>query len=288
MSDTEELTLWENIKNSRVFIQYFMLMIVMSAVNIILNQSYGNVTETFFCKDISQSFVNSKKLLWLFTLLVYVAIIAVREWTRKVDFAGLTNEEKREEFKDFMLYVVICLATFIFAGAYIRRKFSSGTQGGGGDGVFKDTVGKISSTSFGTLALYTGIVIILINVISNSYQFLKNKQHNLKDKFLRAIYFAQIATMLIFVISTFFIAGFGCTSLQKSSGFNIFIALVKWGIVIAGSILGVHMINLSTDGENWFGDAKHKNASNINFEADIPQQDNEDDEYIDGEVEVGN
>ena len=68
MSDTEELTLWENIKNSRVFIQYFMLMIVMSAVNIILNQSYGNVTETFFCKDISQSFVNSKKLLWLFTL----------------------------------------------------------------------------------------------------------------------------------------------------------------------------------------------------------------------------
>ena len=43
-----------------------------------------------------------------------------------------------------------------------------------------------------------------------------------------------------------------------------------------------------TDGENWFGDAKHKNASNINFEADIPQQDNEDDEYIDGEVELGN
>lgn len=291
MSDTEELTLWENIKNSRVFIQYFILMIVMSGVNVILNTSYGNVSETFFCKDISQSFVNSKRLLWLFTLLVYVTIIAVREWTRKVDFTGLTDEEKREEFKDFMLYVVICLATFIFAGAYIRRKFSTGNQGGGGDdGVFKGTVGKISSTSFGTLALYTGILIILINVISNSYQFLKNKQQNLKDKFLRAIYFAQIATMLIFLISTFFIAGFGCTSLQKSSGFNIFIAIVKWGVVIAGSILGIHMINLSTDGENWFGDAKHTKASNINFEADIPQEDNEEEdlEYVDGEVDLGN
>ena len=104
--------------------------------------------------------------------LVYVTIIAVREWTRKVDFAGLTDEEKREEFKD-MLYVVICLATFIFAGAYIRRKFSTGMGGGGDDGVFKGTVGKISSTSFGTLALYTGNHIILINVISNSYQFLR-------------------------------------------------------------------------------------------------------------------
>ena len=156
MSDTEELTLWENIKNSCVFIQYFMLMIVMSAVNVILNRSYGNVNETFFKEDIFSIFRKFKRLLWLFTFLVYVTIIAVREWTRKVDFAGLTDEEKREEFKD-MLYVVICLATFIFAGAYIRRKFSTGIQGGGGDdGVFKGTVGKISSTSFGTLALYTG------------------------------------------------------------------------------------------------------------------------------------
>ena len=48
MSDTEELTLWENIKNSRVFIQYFMLMIVMSAVNVILNRSYGNVNYYIF------------------------------------------------------------------------------------------------------------------------------------------------------------------------------------------------------------------------------------------------
>ena len=121
MSDTEELTLWENIKNSRVFIQYFMLMIVASAVNVILNRSYGNVNETFFCKDISQSFVNSKRLLWLFTFLVYVTIIAVREWTRKVDFAGLTDEEKREEFKDFHVICCNMSSYFYFCGSIYKE-----------------------------------------------------------------------------------------------------------------------------------------------------------------------
>mgnify|MGYP003682129225 CR=1 FL=1 len=253
---SEELSLMENLQNSRVFIQYFTLMIVIGAINIVLNNAYGDLNESFFCVNTSGGFLNSKRLLWIFTALVYTVIVGVREWTRKVEYAGTTVEERREEFKDFMLYVVICLSTFVFAGAYIRRKFNTGGQKGGGDGVFKGTVGKISSTSFGTLSLYTGIIIILINVISNSYQYLKNKQQNVKDKFLRAIYFSQITTMIVFLISSFFIAGFGCSSLQSSSGSKIFIAIIKWGLVIGGSILGVHIINLATDGENWFGDPK--------------------------------
>ena len=120
-------------------------------------------------------------------------------------------------------------------------------------GLLKGTASKINSTSFGTLSLYIGIIMILVNVISNSYQYLKNKKRNVKDKMLRAIYFAQITIMLIFLISSFFVAGFGCSSLQSSSGKVIFIAIIKWGIVISGSILGVHMINIATDGENWFG-----------------------------------
>ena len=254
---SEELTIWENIKNSRVVIQYFILMLVMSAINIVLNKSYGALNETFFCVDTSGGFLNSKKILWIFSFLIFIFIIGVREWTRRVDYAGTTLEEKKEEFKDFMLYVVISLCSFIFAGAYIRRKFNVGSQkGGGGDGIFSGTSSKLGSTSFGTLSLYTGIIIILINVISNSYQYLRNKKQNVKDKLLRSIYFAQITTMFIFLISSFFIAGFGCSSLKSSSGANIIIALVKWCIIIAGSILGIHMINIGTDGENWFGDPK--------------------------------
>ena len=129
--------------------------------------------------------------------------------------------------------------------------------------------------------MYTGILIILINVISNSFQYLKNKRQNVKDKLLRAIYFAQIATMFIFLISSFFVAGFGCSTLQSSSGMGIFFAIVKWVIIIAGSILGIHMINLSTDGENWFGDPKGVQP--------IPETDNEgdsEDDNVDGEVEI--
>ena len=236
--------------------------------------------ETFFCVDTSNGFFNSKRILWIFTALIYTIIVSVREWTKRIDFSGTTNEERKEEFKDFMIYIIICLSTFIFAGAYIRRKFNSGGQKGG-DGVFEGSVSKISSTSFGTLALYTGILIILINVISNSFQYLKNKRQNVKDKLLRAIYFAQIATMFIFLISSFFVAGFGCSTLQSSSGMGIFFAIVKWVIIIAGSILGIHMINLSTDGENWFGDPKGVQP--------IPETDNEgdsEDDNVDGEVEI--
>jgi len=279
MSDIEELSLWENISNARVFIQYFILIIVVSGINLVLNKSYGDLNETFFCIDTTGKFLNAKRLMWIFTALVYIIIVGVREWTRKVEYAGTTQEERTEEFKDFMLYIVICLSTFIFAGAYIRRKFNvGGIQGGGESGIFQGTVNKISSTSFGTLSLYTGIIIILINVISNSYQYLRNKRQNVKDKMLRAIYFGQITTMFIFLISSFFIAGFGCSSLQGSSGLNIGIAVIKWGIVIAGSILGIHMINVATDGENWFGDPKGI-ASNEN-----------DDEVVldvDGEVDTG-
>lgn len=277
---SRELSLWENIKNSRVFIQYFILMIVMGAINMVLNKSYGDMNESFFCVNTSGGFINAKRILWIFTTLVYAVIVGVREWTRKVEYAGTTVEERKEEFKDFALYIVICISTFVFAGAYIRRKFNTGGQQGGGTGIFKGSVSKISSTSFGTLSLYTGIIIILINVISNSYQYLKNKRQNVKDKFLRAIYFSQITTMFVFLISSFFILGFGCASLQNSSGGKVFIALIKWGIVIAGSILGVHMINISTDGENWFGDPKGVDAT--------PEPGTGDDstEDVDGETEI--
>lgn len=274
---SEEKSFLQNMKDSRVFIQYFVLMIVMSLVNVVLNKSYGDMGETFFCKDTSGSFLNSKRILWLFTAIIYIFIVGVREWTRKVEYVGTTKEERTEEFKDFMLYIIICLSTFIFAGAYIRRKFNAGGQKGG-NGAFEGTVSQISSTSFGTLALYTGILIILINVISNSYQYLKNKKQNVKDKFLRAIYYSQITTMFIFLISSFFIAGFGCSSLQSSSGMGIFIAIVKWGLVIGGSIFGIHLINVATDGENWFGDPKGVSAP--------PPADNENESNgeVDGEV----
>lgn len=284
MSNTEELTLWQNIGNARIFIQYLVLLLIMIGIHIMLNNSYGEMNESFFSFDTSQSFFNSKQIMWIYSILVFVFIVAVREWTRKIDFTGISEEEKREEFKDFMLYVVICLGTFIFSSAYIRKKFSIG-GGMMGGGVFEDFFSSLGNTSFGTLALYSGILIIIVNVISNIYQFLKNKPQNLKDKMLRAIYYAQIATMFIFVISSFFIAGFGTSNLQNATSSGMIIAAIKWIIVIGGSILGIHMINMATDGENWFGDPK--GVGSIDTEIEGENIENEEvDEEVDGEVEI--
>lgn len=254
MSAPEELTIWQNIGNARVFIQYLVLLLLIIGIHFVLNNSYGDINESFFCFDTSTSFFNSRQILWIYSILVFVFIVGVREWTRKIEFSGVSEDEQKEELKDFMLYVVICLGTFVFSSAYIRKKFSMG-GGMAGGGIFGDFFYSLGNTSFGTVALYAGILIILINVISNTYQFLRNKKQNLKDKMLRAIYYAQITTMFIFVISSFFIAGFGCSSIHESSA-TVFIAAVKWILVIGGSIFGIHLINQATDGENWFGNPK--------------------------------
>ena len=62
---SEELSLMENIKNSRVFIQYFTLVLVISAINMVLNNAYGDLNESFFCVNTSGGFLNAKRLLWI-------------------------------------------------------------------------------------------------------------------------------------------------------------------------------------------------------------------------------
>ena len=102
---------------------------------------------------------------------------------------------------------------------------------------------------------------------------------------LRAIYYAQITTMFIFVISSFFIAGFGCSNLQNATSGDMLFAAIKWIIVIGGSILGIHMINMATDGENWFGNPK--GVGSIDTEIEGGNIENEEvGEEVDGEVEI--
>tara|TARA_B100000214_G_scaffold375062_1_gene359870 strand:+ start:373 stop:1194 length:822 start_codon:yes stop_codon:yes gene_type:complete len=256
----EELSLWDNIKNAQVFIQWVVVLIVMGVISIVIKNAYGELNSNFFCIDIGDSFVTPDRLLVLFTLLVFGVIVGVREWTKKVDYDGTTQEERKEEFKDFIVYIIIVLASFVYATAYIRRKFSKGGQSGGGNtGILGDSVDKVKSLNIGTLTLYIGILVVILNIFSNTYQYLKNRKRNQKDKLLRAIYFAQIATLFIGIVASFFVAGFGCSIIKENSNLKtIGKAFTKWAIVIAGSGVGIHLINLSTGGENWFGELKEK------------------------------
>ena len=176
-----------------------------------------------------------------------------------------------------MVYIIISLSTFLYASAYIRRKFSSGggsLKGGGDDGLFKDSLGKVGSTNFGTLTIYVGIMVILLNVVTNTFQYLRNKKKNQKDKMLRAIYFGQISTMLQFIVTSFFVAGFGMSVFREQKASQSAVTLIKWGLVIAFSITSIHLINKATNFENWFGEpkdvqARGKNNPNLN---PVPEQ----------------
>jgi preprotein translocase subunit SecG len=208
--------------------------------------------------------MSAKKLMVIFTLLIFSIIYGIREWTRLKDFSGTTVEEKKEEFSDFMIYIIISLSTFLYANAYIRRKFNTGgtLSGGGDDGLFKDSLSKVSATNFGTLTIYVGMLVILLNIVTNTFQYLKNKKKNQKDKMLRAIYFGQISTMFQFIITSFFVMGFGMSGLRGKSTSQTFITGLKWIIVIAFSITSIHLINKATNFEKWFGEPKDVQHSN--------------------------
>ena len=264
MVDTinEEKSFWDSLGDSEFLIQWVSVLIIMGLVNLILGNAYGDLENTFFCKTLAEDgTITPKRLMIIFTFLIYAIIVSVREWTNRVNFAGTSIEQRKETFKGFIIYIIITLISFIYASAYIRRKFIKGKGGsvGGGDsgGMLSDTLGKVGGTGFGTLAIYVGIIIIIINIIINSYQYLKNKKENQKDNILRAIYFSQIANMFIFLVTSFFVAGFGCSIFKGDTSAKTFIsALLRWSLVIGGSVVGIHFINESTGGENWFGDPK--------------------------------
>ena len=235
MSDiiNEEKTFWESIKDTKFMVQWISVLIIMGIINIILNSSYGPLKDSFFCANLTGNIITSKRLMLIYTLLVYTTIVGVREWTRQVDYENTTVEERTEGIKDFFVYIIIVLVSFVYASSYIRRKFNTGSGstnigGGGNEGILGDSISKISSTGFGTLTIYIGLLIVLVNVITNSYQYLKNKRQNQKNKFLRAIYFSQIANMIIFLITSFFIAGFGCSVVQSGNTKMIIYAMIKW------------------------------------------------------------
>ena len=268
----DELNTGESLKDSAYVLKWVVVLIVMGSINLILNRSYGPMREDFFTFDLTGSFLTSKGIMVIFTLLMFAIIYGVREWTRMKEFSGTTKDERKEEFKDFMIYIIISLSTYLYASAYIRRKFNTGggeMTGGGNDGILGNTVAGISSTGFGTLTLYVGILVIILNVITNTFQYLRNKKKNQKDKLLRSIYFGQISTMLQFLVAVFFVAGFGMGAIKGQSSGKLGFTALKWLILVAFCITGIHMINEATGSENWFGEAKNippvnKNNPNLN------------------------
>lgn len=223
---SKEDDIFQNITGVRILIQYSILLLIMIAIHLTLDNSYGSIKESFFGFNTSSKFFDSSQLMWTYTILIYLFIISIREWTRRMNYKGLTKEQKTEKFRDFVLYSLICLGTFVFASAYIRKKFSSSMSGGG---YIQDKVSSILNTKFETFALYSGILTIGINSLTSLYQYIKYKDTNEKDKMLRAVYYGQIVSIIIFIISSIFIIGFGWSEKNATSVIKLIIAYIIFG-----------------------------------------------------------
>jgi uncharacterized membrane protein len=110
--------------------------------------------------------------------------------------------------------------------------------------------------------LYIGIVILLVNIMSYIFLYLNNKEENRKNKYARSIYFGQISSVFIGLLTTFFVAGFGCESLSMSGFSGISSILIKWIALILVAVFGVIFIKRATDDEDWFGGTKEENENN--------------------------
>ena len=90
-----------------------------------------------------------------------------------------TRRKKRRVYRFYGLYNYI-IGNILICKCLQRRKFNTGggTQtGGADDGILNNTVSSVSSTGFGTLTLYVGILVIILNVITNTFRkYLRNKR----------------------------------------------------------------------------------------------------------------
>tara|TARA_A100001037_G_C15152985_1_gene640891 strand:- start:4741 stop:5541 length:801 start_codon:yes stop_codon:yes gene_type:complete len=260
-SSTGETDTMTQIKQSGFFVQWLIVACVMVAINIILTITFGKISPSFFCSNLeNNSILSSNMVLAIFTILSFVIIFTVRQTYKDKEIPGATTEEQTETTQDVIPYLILTVAAYTYASSFIRRKYqmpsSSAPMGGG---AFSATVQKIESIDYGTLTLFIGIIVFIVNIMSYIFIYLRNKSENRKNKYARSIYFAQIATLIIGILTSFFVAGFGCQTLKDGSGFDILKAVIKWAMLITLSILGVNMINKATDGEDWFGGTKEEN-----------------------------
>lgn len=262
-SPTGETDTITQIKQSGFFVQWFIVAMIMMSINLILTITFGKISPTFFCSNLENSrFLSPNIILALFTIFSFIIIFSVRQIYKDKVIPGVSSEDQKESTKDIIPYLILTVSAYTYASSYIRRKFQmdpgSNVVSGG---AFGTVVQKIESIDYGTLTLFIGIGVFIVNIMSYIFLYLRNKSENRKNKYARSIYFAQVATLILGILTSFFVAGFGCKTLQVGKSLQILKAIVKWILLITLSILGVHMINKATDGEDWFGGTKEENKN---------------------------
>jgi hypothetical protein len=259
--DKKETDTITELKNSTFAIQWIIVIIVMVLLTLVINNTFGNTQESFFCFNLSNNkWISSKLILGIFSLISFMVIFITRQITKDKVIPGLTEDQQQETIKDTIPYLVISIAGYVYALSYIKRKFRTSSQMGGG--FLGNAVENVERMDYGTVTLYIGIIVLFVNIMSYIFLYLSNKEENRKNKYARSIYFGQISTVLIGLLTSFFVAGFGCESLKTGGFTGISVAIIKWVVLVLVAVFGVLIIKGATDDEDWFGGTKKENENN--------------------------
>ena len=77
----EELSLKESFSDTGYFLKWFAVLLVMGSSNIILHRKYGDMKDDFFNINLSRKFINPQRLMFIYTLIIFIIIYSIREWT---------------------------------------------------------------------------------------------------------------------------------------------------------------------------------------------------------------
>ena len=179
MSSTGETDTMTEIKQSGFFVQWLIVACVMVSINIILTLTFGNISPSFFCSNLNGKFLSPNIILTIFTLLSFIIIFIVRQTYKDSIIPGATTEEQTETTKDAIPYLILTIAAYTYASSFIRRKFQvKGSVETIGGSLLSQTVDKIESIDYGSLTLFIGIIVFIVNIMSYIFLYLRNKSEN--------------------------------------------------------------------------------------------------------------
>ena len=206
------------------------------------------------------------KAIWVFALLSYAIIIAVKVISNKSVELDTVGERRKTQgwwqVMNILVYFTIVILAYTFCISYmcmkVRRKPIQ--FGGAFDWMDKGTGDTEVDPSIQMIILI-GIILVILNSFTNIFLYLKNKKEAEKDSAARSIYQAQLCVLLLMILTLFFLFALGTSkeypSWEDASGFNVFNTmggeLFKAVFFIIVLISGGMLVNFGADTETFFG-----------------------------------
>jgi H+/Cl- antiporter ClcA len=204
------------------------------------------------------------KALWIFAIFSYIIIAVVKVISNR---NVLMMDEKREytqggQIFNILLYFTIILLSYTFCVSYlcmkVRRK---PIQFGGMFEWMEKGTGDTEVDPSIQMIITLGILLVIINSLTNLFLYLKNVDESRKDSVARSIYQAQLCVLLIMILTIIFLSflstGKKFVDWETAGGLEILntgpIEALKILLFVVLIVVGAVMVNNGAETKSFFG-----------------------------------